>query len=118
VSLLGYSLADYEALVEAFGDPDIDETAAMLYSTGDSALRALVAAAKGENPNGYVPPALANHPTVESDEFDIGWSVKALLDYVGSDEERALAVYVAEADKAEPRSTLVDKLGRMLGVDG
>lgn len=114
---LGYSVADFEDLIQAFGDPDSDSAAYLVYATGDSGLRELMAAAKGENSDGgWRPAKLANHPTAEVEGFEIGWTVAALLDYVGSDEERALAVYVAEAEKAEPRSTLVDKLGKMLGV--
>lgn len=116
IMALGYEVADFETLIQAFGDPDSDSAAMLIYSTGDSGLRALVAAAKGEDPDGYQPARLPNHPTGEDEPFDIGWTVAALLDYVGSDETRALAVYVAEADKAEPRTTLVEKLGRMLGV--
>lgn len=113
-----------EDLIAAFGDPDSDDSAAITFNVPDSELRRLVQASRGENVTEPVRPGIESDPTavVGDDEFggtyfDIGATVAALLDYVGSDPGRALEVLNAERSDSNPhapRSTLTAQLEKII----
>lgn len=113
-----------EDLIAAFGDPDTDDSAAVTFNVADSDLRRLVQASRGETVTDPVRPGIESDPTavVADDEFggtyfDIGATVAALLDHVGSDPRRALEVLSAERSDSNPhapRSTLTAQLEKII----
>lgn len=115
--LLGFGISDFEALIDAYGDPDFEET--HVYSVGDVHLRDLVAQAKGEEADPHIPTQLVSDPTaVIGDnygrDFDISWSMPALLAYVADDARRAAWVLAAENAEPRQRSGLVSAMTKIV----
>lgn len=115
--LLGFGISDFEALIDAYGDPDFEET--YVYAVGDVHLRDLVAQAKGEDSAAHIPAQLESDPSaVLGDnygrEFDISWSIPALLSYVADDARRAAWVLAAERAETRQRSGLVNALTKII----
>lgn len=49
-----------------------------------------------------------------ADELDIDGKIEDVLEWVGDDQERALAAHIAESEKDKPRSTLLSRLDEIL----
>lgn len=117
VVLLGFGISDFEALIDAYGDPDFEETHIM--AVGDVELRDLIAQAKGEDSTAHIPAQLKSDPTaVIGDnygrDFEISWSIPALLSYVSDDARRAAWVLAAERAETRQRSGLVSALTKII----
>lgn len=118
--LLGYDVAAvYPVLLDAYGDPDVDDSARMAFVVGDVGLRSMVAIAHGEDPDAPLP-VLPDDPTFVASDYpeegpDMHASVPALLDWVGDNPDRARQVRALEEQQDHPRSTLVAALVRVIG---